>query len=449
MRIELTDNNMGKTPAAHYGRKSISALFSIADKPISRLCEENENLLISPYSLGDMGDDIGSSSIFSIQNTEDSEKVVISTGNLMGFIGVSDIQIKIKSRFDSRKEDFFLHYMLQKVMRFNLFDMHHENAQEEVFDFLMFMFPYFLRNALRQGLYREYQQFSNNDAAIRGAIDVAAFIRKDTPFAGNVAYTVREYSPDNNMTELIRHTIEYIASKRFGQAVLNKDNEVIDDVNSIMMVTQSYDRAKRSLVIRQNLRHKVHPYYINYMPLRSLCLQILRMEEVKYGENEDEISGILFDGAWLWEEYVNTILCKANFIHPENKLNKGGIYLFEGKSGIRYPDFYKEDIVLDAKYKRMGSYDTVSKVDRDDIHQIIAYMSALKATKGGFISPLGSQQAIVPTSRLKHPKGSTISIFGIEVSKAETYTDFIKSMEATENLFLNKINSQFNLWQEQ
>ena len=65
------------------------------------------------------------------------------------------------------------------------------------------------------------------------------------------------------------------------------------------------------------------------------------MEEVKYGESSDEICGILFDGAWLWEEYVNTILSNHGFKHPENKLHKGGIYLFDDHSGIRYPDFYR------------------------------------------------------------------------------------------------------------
>lgn len=85
------------------------------------------------------------------------------------------------------------------------------------------------------------------------------------------------------------------------------------------------------------------------------------MEEVKYGETDEEICGILFDGAWLWEEYLNTILQKEGFKHPENKKHKGGIYLFEDHSGIRYPDFYKDGIVLDAKYKRFESYEKFPK----------------------------------------------------------------------------------------
>ena len=124
---------------------------------------------------------------------------------------------------------------------------------------------------------------------------------------------------------------------------------------------------------------KTHPYYTEYRPLQLLCLQILRMEEVKYGEDDNEIHGLLFDGAWLWEEYINTLLEEFDFIHAENRLHKKGIWLFEDideegkmdRSGWRYPDFYKDNIVLDAKYKRLENYEKVAEVNRDDIHQVI------------------------------------------------------------------------------
>ena len=137
---------------------------------------------------------------------------------------------------------------------------------------------------------------------------------------------------------------------------------------------------------------------------------------LKYGESDNEICGILFDGAWLWEEYVNTILTDHGFVHLQNKIGKGKIFLFEDidefgnkhKSGIRYPDFYKDDFVLDAKYKRLGSYDKVSKVDREDIHQIIKYMNNLNASRGGFVSPIESKQEKNPTSHLNNVSSTNI-----------------------------------------
>lgn len=440
MRINLTDNNIGQPEAGTFWRKDVAALFPIADKTIAELCRENENLLIFPFSIETTDDRIGESSVMSILNTDDPEKVRISTNNVMGFIGVGDLQIKIKSRFDTGRDDFLLHYMLQRVLSFNLFDLSHNNEQEDVFDFIMFMFPYFLKSAMRQGIYREYQNYKHNDANLKGTIDIGRHIARNVPFVGNIAYSPREYSHDNNMTELIRHTIEFMKTKRYGQSVLNIDRETIENVKAIVEHTPLYNKGDRNSIISKNLRMKTHPYYTEYRPLQTLCLQILRMEEVKYGENDDEICGILFDGAWLWEEYVNTILSKVGFTHPENKLHKGGIYLFEDHSGIRYPDFYKDDFVLDAKYKRLGSYEKVSKVDRDDVHQVIAYINALHATRGGFVAPLRQKQEKVPTSRLKD-SASTLSIYGIEISKtAASYADFCEKMHGMEKVFINSLN---------
>ena len=242
------------------------------------------------------------------------------------------------------------------------------------------------------------------------------------------------------MTELIRHTIEFMKTKKYGQAVLNIDRETIENVNTIVEHTPLYNKSDRNNIVSKNLRMKTHPYYTDYRPLQALCLQILRMEEVKYGESDEEICGILFDGAWLWEEYVNTILNKHGFTHPENKLHKGGIYLFEGHSGVRYPDFYNEEMVLDAKYKRLGSYQKVSKVDPDDVHQLIAYLTALHMSKGGFIAPLEQKQEKIPTS---HLQGNTavLSIYGIEISKtASSYIDFCNMMEEKEQAFIKSLD---------
>lgn len=435
MRINLTDNNRSNT----FLRKDIATLFPIAEKTIANLCRDNENLLIFPYCIETADDRIGEASIMSIHNTSDSEKVCIETSNVMGFIGIGGLRVKIKSRFDDGRDDYLLHYMLQKVLSFNLFDLSHNNEQEDVFDFIMLMFPYFLKAALRQGVYREYKNHKHNDTNLKGTINIGRHIARNVPFVGNIAYSTREYSYDNNMTELIRHTIELMKTKKYGQAVLNIDSETIENINTIVEHTPQYNKNERGSIVSSNLRIKVHPYYTEYRPLQSLCLQILRMEEVKYGESDDEICGILFDGAWLWEEYVNTILRNIGFIHPQNKLQKGGIYLFDDRSGIRFPDFYKEDMVLDAKYKRLGSYEKVSKVDNNDIHQVITYMNSLHVRKGGFVAPLEQKQNQIPTSRLKDST-STLSIFGIEISKtSSSYVDFCEQMKGLENVFVESL----------
>jgi len=438
--INLEDNTIKQSDDNTFSPSDIEELYPFAGKNIKDLCRENENLLVFPYSIDLSDDKIGDSPVMSIVNTGEREKVYIQTGNVMGFVGVGNLQIKIKSRFDQGRDDYFLHYMLQRVMSYNLFDLNHNNEYDDVFDFVMLMFPYFLKNAVRQGIYREYQNYKHNDSNVKGPIDIGRHITKNIPFVGNIAYNTREYSHDNSMTELIRHTIEFMKTKKYGASVLEIDRETKDNVKAIVENTPLYNSNDRSSIISKNLRHKSHIYYTDYLPLQALCLQILRMEEVKYGETDDEICGILFDGAWLWEEYINTILCDYGFVHPENKKSKGAIYLFEDHTAPRYPDFYKDGFVLDAKYKKFEGYDRVSQVSPDDIHQVITYMQNLKSERGGFIVPLTAKQDAVPTSYLKGTT-STLSIFGIEIETTSTsYSDFCDKMKGKEEEFVRTLN---------
>lgn len=161
--IKLTDNNKGQYPAESFSRDTIASLFPLSDKPISQLCKENENLLLFPYCLDESNDEIEDSCIFSIKNTDTPNLVTIETSNLMGFIGVGDLRIKIGSRFDNGEEDYFLHYMLQQVIHINLFDLKHNKDNEDALDFSVFMFPLFLKRAMRQGFYREYKRNEHND----------------------------------------------------------------------------------------------------------------------------------------------------------------------------------------------------------------------------------------------------------------------------------------------
>ena len=72
--------------------------------------------------------------------------------------------------------------------------------------------------------------------------------------------------------------------------------------------------------------------------------------------------------------------------------------------------------MLDAKYKRLENYEKVAEVNRDDIHQVITYMNALHATKGGFVFPLTSKPEKSPVFRLRDSL-STLGVFGVEISK--------------------------------
>ena len=410
-------------------------LSKLSALPIGELkIEDNPNLLVFPQSLNQYKDGITNEYIFTMRDN------TIYTGNIMGFVGYKNTRLRIHSRFAKTDEqDFFLHYMLQRVFAVNLFDLNYTSDQTSIFDFLIYLFPAFLKRAYRQGLYKEYQTHHYNDTHLRGRIDMAQHIRKNIPFSGNIAYQTREYAHNNDVTQLVRHTIEYIRRHPYANGILQNDADTKEAVNAIAQATPTYNRQERLKVINRNLRPIRHPYYGEYRYLQQLCLQILRHEELKYGTTNDEIYGILFDGAWLWEEYLNTLLAPIGFLHPRNKDSQGAIWLFNNpKSAPRYPDFYRQDFILDAKYK--GYTDKrVSEVDRDDLHQLITYMYIKQAAHGGLVYPSISSDTAIHSSTLCG-YGGTISLYGMTIPQSvSSWSDFQKVMSRNEEALIKHI----------
>lgn len=386
-----TDNNLGKFLDSKLEHEDFSL---IANKTLKELQAENPNLLIFPYRLGGHDDDIEREKIFSLEET------TLTTSNFMGFIGCNTSQLSISSRFYANHNDYFLHYMLQKVFALNIVDLKTNTENDNIWDiFLLYLFPYYLQKALNQGLYKEYVQKEYNDANVKGSIQVARHLRQNMPFMGNIAYRTREHTPDNRMMQLIRHTIEYMKAHQFGSSIVNNKYDIRANCNQIITATPTYNRLSRHSVIVQNKKTIHHPYFTKYETLRRICLQILRKEGITYGKNNNEVYGLVFDGAWLWEEYLNTFLTIEGFKHPKNKTGKNAIYLFEHNKYPRFPDFFRDkEIVLDAKYKRL---DSQSEIGRDDLHQLITYIHILQVQKGGFVFPSNLETKCIEIGKLK------------------------------------------------
>lgn len=444
--IQIADNNY---KGVSIDKTDIENIKQFANKKIKYLKENNLFIL----SKNSFKDDIENSDIIELDEVNNK----IYSNNIMGFIGYNDTQIKITSRFTPNSDkDYFLHYMLQKVFYSNIFNWEYTTERDYSFDFLIYMFTHFFQKAIRQGIFKSYQNREYNDANVRGVIDINRHIKNNIPFNGKIAYNTREYSYDNNITQLIRHTIEYINTKSRG--ILNINEDIKSGVFQIIEATKRYDKNKRQSIINKNLKKLNHPYFYEYEPLRKICIQILRHEELKYGREEDKIYGILFDGAYLWEEYIYTILKDLNFKHPRNKEKTDGINLLNNKWSV-YPDFYNYDkkIVLDTKYKMLNKNN--EEIDGSDKHQIISYVYTLGAKIGGFVYPSENKEfSFDNIGILNREYNKNIledyspSIFKyaflIPNKKSneenfENINDFKKEIEKSENDFKEKIKNEF------
>lgn len=412
-----TDNNLGNYKVGDGCKQNFS---SIANVNLAELVKNNPNLLVFPPKLGQHNDDIEKEVLFSLQENQ------LQTFNYMGFVGCNDSQLTIASRFYEQEDDFFLHYMLQKVFALNIVDLKVSTDNQSIWDiFLLYLFPHYLQKALHQGLYKEYVRNEYNNVNVKGSIQVARHLRQNMPFVGKIAYQTREHTEDNRMTQLIRHTIEYIKNHALGTSILNNHYQVRQHCNQIIFATPTYNRLSRQLVMSQNQQIIHHPYFTEYEILRRICLQILRKEGITYGKKDNKIYGLLFDGAWLWEEYLNTFLTHLDFTHPKNKESKNKIFLFkDDNSNYRFPDFYKKkDTVLDAKYKRVHN--------ADDLNKLIMYMYVLEAKNGGFIFPTESKQEYYSVGKL-NGYGGAITNYPLHIQKTTDWSDFQTKMKIEE-----------------
>jgi len=399
---------------------------ALLDKTLDNLSRE-DNIFIFPNDL------MNSPDLDKDQKILETVNPKIKTGNVIGFLGYGQERLTISSRFSDESNDHFLHYLLQKVLHINLTSLDVALSHEDkLYQLLIYLFPKYLQAALRKGLYKEYQRFFHNDSHVKGVLDVGNHLKKNLPFMGNIAYTTREFTYDNPLMQLIRHTIEYIKIQKSFGALLDSNRE---NMAEIVRVTASYKLSDRAKIIRMNKIKPIrHAYFREYRKLQELCLMILSREKHGLGPQAQRVHGILFDVAWLWEEYIYTLLPKG-FIHPRNKDKTDGISVFSvGKRKV-YPDFYDRErkIVLDAKYKKLEF--TEKGINREDLFQLISYSYILKSEKAGLIFPSMEQSVNSEIGKLAG-YGSQLKKWSIQIPQnASSYSAFCKMMENSAGIF--------------
>lgn len=433
--MKIKDNE-SREKEKFYQVKSIASCVS--DKTLEQL--EREGVFVFPEIMKD-AEDITKNQMI-LQSCNDK----YCTGNVMGFLGSGDERLIIESRFSRGENDYFFQYLLEKVLDFPNFISLDTNANQEerMFNLLLFLFPHYLKVAARKGAFKTYINNKYNDGNVRGTIDIARHIKRNIPFVGDIAYNQREYSFDNYLMELIRHTIERIKSKLYGYNLLNK---VKDEVKLVIDATPEYRATDRRRVLEANRKNTIrHAYYHEYRDLQRLCILILQNQKHKFGDGHRKVYGILFDGAWLWEEYINSLIGDT-FYHPMNKSGTGAQRLFDGGVGLIYPDFIGRNpadrVIADAKYK------PIDNIGNKDYLQVLAYMFRFDSKRGYYLYTDSTESG---SKCLMMNEGSTyegnvsarkdicITKLGLRIpSEARSYKEFKEQIEVSEITFRKSI----------
>ena len=417
---------------------------TISDKTLEKL--EREGVFVFPEMVRDAEDITRDQMI--LQSVNDTYR----SGNVMGFLGYGEERLVIESRFSTGDNDFLFQYLLERVLDFpNIVNLETDASRDDkMFSLLLFLFPSYLSAAMRKGAFKTYVRNEYNDGNVRGTIDINRHIRKNIPFVGNIAYSQREYAYDNYLMQLVRHTIEFIKRKPYGHKLLAK---VKDEVRLVVEATPSYEAKDLRKILIENKKTTVrHAYYHEYRALQRLCILILQNEKTQVGLGARKIYGILFDGAWLWEEYVNSLVSDM-FYHPMNKGGKGAQWLFGGGIGLIYPDFISKNaenrVIADAKYK------PVDNIGNKDYLQVLAYMFRFDAKKAFYFYPevnniedkhLGLNSGSTYERNVETRDDVFIVKHGLKIPKdANSYEEFVRSIKERESMFINDLMINRNM----
>lgn len=156
-RIKIKDNS--RMPKESLS--GISLLTSkIADKTLEQL--ENERIFVFPEILRDADDITKDQMILRSVNN------YYLSSNVMGFMGLGDEKLIVESRFSGNGQDFLFQYLLERVFDVpNIVDLEIDaNHDDRIFNLLVFIFPHYLKSAMRKGVFKTYVRKTYNDSNV-------------------------------------------------------------------------------------------------------------------------------------------------------------------------------------------------------------------------------------------------------------------------------------------
>ena len=369
-------NSAQKELIARFGTMTLGDLASLSNGALVDL---------SGSHLEEYNQDQGKKNLRFIEYHENNAGFRLDTSNLMGVLRFRDsksgeaVQVEILSRFDSGNNNYFLNYLLSKALNVAVSSETVLAQNSSVLDLLLdVVFVKRFGDAARNGLLRQYRTYRNNDWNFKGRLDVSRHIRENLPLPHGIAYVKREINLDGPVNRMLLLAAKVVQHRR--PDLFDGNDDAMDALRILRTEIADPGDIRTVLACRECRESISHPFYREiWDPLRQIARMILEEEkwQVFQEESEEEVSGVIFDGAWLWEEYLAAVLVQCGYGHcvRERQCERDMFHSLknehnENNVAPMYPDFVRKEgdryvALADAKYKRF--------LKRDDRLQMIAY----------------------------------------------------------------------------
>ena len=281
----------------------------------------------------------------------------------------------------------------------------------EILDLILaIIFAMQIARAYRKGIYRRYRTYENNDSKLKGRINVARHIRLNPIFNGNIAYSSREYTADNDMNRMILTAYTSLQKRQPGlmRELEKKYTPVKDFISQLKNIMQPASRQEARKLVQKERKKITHAVYSDWESVRKTAILILKYMGIAPEDDGTNINGVLIDMNLIWEKYLVQIvkeqLAERNLNEKYKCKSKEIFKIFEEQHNkndyrkIVYSDEMieedKKKLIIDAKYK--NGWEKIASSDknrisgdevRDDCFQIMSYMYRLQCSRGGIFCP--------------------------------------------------------------
>lgn len=395
-------------------------------------------------------------------------------------------EVFIRSRFDVNESCEFSKYMLNKALGLKaniLQKVEPSVGRGEILDLILaIIFAIQIARAYRKGIYRRYRTYENNDSKLKGRIDVARHIRLNPIFNGNIAYSSREYTADNDMNRMILTAYTSLQKRQPGlmRELEKKYTPVKDFISQLKNIMQPASRQEARKLVQKERKKITHAVYSDWESVRKTAILILKYMGIAPEDDGTNVSGILINMNYIWERYLVQIVKekienkyqiegKKSFgiFFPNDQSNESPreLKLQPGELKLQ-PDLVISDkdeplLIIDAKYKNEWenvASDKLGKPDREDCFQIMSYMYRAKCKFGGIFCPQTKVRDESDNGKMslkeyfifeKRDEKAIVTLFSLQINGVQgSSKEFAEEMKKREDALCGEIRKKIKTHEE-
>ena len=394
-------------------------------------------------------------------------------------------EVFIRSRFDNESCE-FSKYILNKALGLKaniLQNVEPSVGRGEILDLILaIIFTMQIARAYRKGIYRRYRTYENNDSKLKGRIDVARHIRLNPIFNGNIAYSSREYTADNDMNRMILTAYTSLQKRQPGRMreLEKKYAPVKDFISQLKNIMQPASRQEARKLVQKERKKITHAVYSDWESVRKTAILILKYMGIAPEDDGTNVNGILINMNYIWERYLVQIVKEKieNKYQIEGK-KSFGIFFPNDQSNERprelklqpgelklQPDLVISDkdeplLIIDAKYKNEWenvASDKLGKPDREDCFQIMSYMYRAKCKFGGIFCPQTKVRDESDNGKMslkeyfifeKRDEKAIVTLFSLQINGVQgSSKEFAEEMKKREDALCGEIRKKIKTHEE-